>query len=144
MQDNEGPSQQLLFPKTIELTPSDIAIVKTISDELFNLGFRFDYLNKNSIVVLGTPTDLEMENLESIIEDLVEQFKNKSFIEKHDNLSRSLAKKMSIKSVRKLKEQEMRSIIDNLLACQSSYITAQGKSTLITITLEELAKKFQL
>ena len=108
------------------------------------MGFRFDYLNKNSIVVLGTPTDLEMENLESIIEDLVEQFKNKSFIEKHDNLSRSLAKKMSIKSVRKLKEQEMRSIIDNLLACQSSYITAQGKSTLITITLEELAKKFQL
>ena len=144
MQDNEGPSQQLLFPKTIELTPSDIVIVKTISDELLNLGFRFDYLNKNSIVVLGTPVDLEMENLESIIEELVEQFKNKSFIEKHDNLSRSLAKKMSIKSVRKLKQQEMRSIIDNLFACKTSYITAQGKSTLITITLEELAKKFQL
>tara|TARA_Y100000766_G_C18912174_1_gene608918 strand:- start:1305 stop:3113 length:1809 start_codon:yes stop_codon:yes gene_type:complete len=144
MQDNEGPSQQLLFPKTIELTPSDIVIVKTISDELLNLGFRFDYLNKNSIVVLGTPTDLEMENLESIIEELVEQFKNKSFIEKHDNLSQSLAKKMSIKSVRKLKQQEMRSIIDNLFACQTSYITVQGKPTLITITLEELAKKFQL
>jgi len=144
MQDNEGPSQQLLFPKNIELTPSDIVIVKTISDELLNLGFRFDYLNKNSIVVLGTPTDLEMENLESIIEELVEQFKNKSFIEKHDNLSQSLAKKMSIKSVRKLKQQEMRSIIDNLFACQTSYITVQGKPTLITITLEELAKKFQL
>lgn len=144
MQDYEGPSQQLLFPKTIKLTPSDIAIVKTISDELLNLGFRFDYLNKNSIVVLGTPIDLEMENIESIIEELVEQFKNKSFIEKHDNLSRSLAKKMSIKSVRKLKQQEMRSIIDNLFACHTSYITAQGKSTLITITLEELAKKFQL
>ena len=108
------------------------------------MGFRFDYLNKNSIVVLGTPTDLEMENLESIIEELVEQFKNKSSIEKHDNLSRSLAKTMSIKSGRKLKEEEMRSIIDNLFACQSSYITAQGKPTLITITLEELAKKFQL
>ena len=144
MQGNEGPSQQLLFPKTIELTLSDIAIVKTISDELLNLGFRFDYLNKNSIVVLGTPTDLEMENLESIIEEIVEQFKNKSLVEKHDNLSRSLAKKMSIKSVRKLKEQEMRSIIDNLFACHTSYITAQGKPTYITITLEELAKKFQL
>ena len=66
------------------------------------MGFRFDYLNKNSIVVLGTPTDLEMEKLESIIEELVEQFKNKSSIEKHDNLSRSLAKTMSIKSGRKL------------------------------------------
>ena len=65
MQDKEGPSQQLLFPKTVELTPSDIAIVKTISDELLNMGFRFDYLNKNSIVVLGNPTDVEMEKIDN-------------------------------------------------------------------------------
>ena len=30
MQDKEGPSQQLLFPITVELTPSDMAIVKTM------------------------------------------------------------------------------------------------------------------
>ena len=53
------------------------------------MGFRFDYLNKNS-VVLGTPSDVEMEKLESVMEELVEQFKNESSIEKHDNLSRSL------------------------------------------------------
>ena len=142
MQDKEGPSQQLLFPKTVELSPSDMAIVKTISDELLNMGFRFDYLNKNSIVVLGTPTDVEMEKLESVMEELVEQFKNESSIEKHDNLSRSLAKTMSIKSGRKLNPEEMRSIIDNLFACQIPNATAQGKPTLITLTLEELAKKF--
>ena len=43
-----------------------------------------------------------MEKLESVMEELVEQFKNESSIEKHDNLSRSLAKTMSIKSGRKL------------------------------------------
>ena len=142
MQHNEGPSQQLLFPKTIELVPSDIEIVKTISDELLNMGFRFDYLNKNSIVVLGTPTDVEMDNLDKVIEELVEQFKNESSIEKHDNLSRSLAKSMSIQSGRKLNQEEMRSIIDNLFACQIPNTTAKGKPTLITLTLEELVKKF--
>jgi DNA mismatch repair protein MutL len=142
MQHNEGPSQQLLFPKTIELAPSDIEIVKTISDELLNMGFRFDYLNKNSIVVLGTPTDVEMDNLDKVIEELVEQFKNGSSIEKHDNLSRSLAKSMSIQSGRKLNQEEMRSIIDNLFACQIPNTTAKGKPTLITLTLEELVKKF--
>ena len=142
MQHNEGPSQQLLFPKTIELAPSDIEIVKTISDELLNMGFRFDYLNKNSIVVLGTPTDVEMDNLDKVIEELVEQFKNESSIEKHDNLSRSLAKSMSIQSRRKLNQEEMRSIIDNLFACQIPNTTAKGKPTLITLTLEELVKKF--
>ena len=142
MQHNEGPSQQLLFPKTIELAPSDIEIVKTISDELLNMGFRFDYLNKNSIVVLGTPTDVEMDNLDKVIEELVEQFKNESSIEKHDNLSRSLAKSMSIQSGRKLNQEEMRSIIDNLFACQIPNTSAKGKPTLITLTLEELVKKF--
>ena len=34
----------------------------------------------------------------------------------------------------------MRSIIDNLFACQIPNTTAQGKPTLITLTLEELAK----
>jgi DNA mismatch repair protein MutL len=142
MQDKEGPSQQLLFPKTVELTPSDIAIVKSISDELLNMGFRFDYLNKNSIVVLGTPSDIEMDNLDNVLEELIEQFKNESTIERHDNLSRSLAKSMSIKSGRKLNQEEMRSIIDNLFACQIPNTTAKGKPTLITLTLEELAKKF--
>ena len=142
MQQHEGPSQQLLFPKTIELSAADIAIVKAISDELLIMGFRFDYLNKNSIVVLGTPSDVVMENLEQVIEELVEQFKNESSIDKHDNLSRSLAKSMSVKTGRKLNQEEMRSVIDNLFACQIPNSTANGKPTLITLTLEELAKKF--
>tara|TARA_A100001388_G_C28482481_1_gene363073 strand:- start:124 stop:552 length:429 start_codon:yes stop_codon:yes gene_type:complete len=142
MQEKEGPSQQLLFPKTVELTPSDIAIIKTISDELLNMGFRFDYLNKNSIVILGTPTDLEMEKIDCVIEELVEQFKNKSSVEKHDKLSRSLAKTMSIKSGHKLNSEEMCFIIDNLFSCQTPNTTAQGKPTLISLSLEELAKKF--
>ena len=49
---------------------------------------------------------------------------------------------MSIKSGRKLNPEEMRSIIDNLFACQIPNTTAQGKRTFITLTLEELAKKF--
>lgn len=142
IQQHEGPSQQLLFPKTIELSAADIAIVKAISDELLIMGFRFDYLNKNSIVVLGTPSDVVMENLEQVIEELVEQFKNESSIDKHDNLSRSLAKSMSVKTGRKLNQEEMRSVIDNLFACQIPNSTANGKPTLITLTLEELAKKF--
>ena len=106
------------------------------------MGFRFDYLNKNSIVVLGTPSDIEIDNLDNVIEELIEQFKNESTIEKHDNLSRTLAKSMSIKSGRKLNQEEMHSIIDNLFACQIPNTTANGKPTLITLTLEELAKKF--
>ncbi len=138
----EGQSQQMLFPKTISLSPSDIELVKEVSDELFNLGFRFDYLNKNSIVVLGSPTDIEMESLESVFEELIEQYKNQSSLDKRDNFALSMAKSMCIKKGRKLNISEMNSIIDNLFACQTPNATATSKPTLITLTFEEIAKKF--
>ncbi|MDB3927088.1 DNA mismatch repair endonuclease MutL, partial [Flavobacteriales bacterium] len=141
-QNVEGQSQQMLFPKTISLNPSDIELVKEISDELFNLGFRFDYLNKNSIVVLGSPLDIEMENLEGVFEELIEQYKTQSSLEKRDNFALSMAKSMCIKKGRTLCITEMNSIIDNLFACQTPNATANRKPTLITLTLEEIAKKF--
>jgi DNA mismatch repair protein MutL len=138
----EGQSQQMLFPKTISLNPSDIELVREISDELFNLGFRFDYLNKNSIVVLGSPLDIEMENLEGVFEELIEQYKTQSSLEKRNNFALSMAKSMCIKKGRTLSITEMNSIIDNLFACQTPNATANRKPTLITLTLEEIAKKF--
>lgn len=141
-QNIEGQSQQMIFPKTISLNPSDIELVREISDELFNLGYRFDYLNKNSIVVLGSPTEIEMENLESVFEELIEQYKTQSSLEKRDNFALSMAKSMCIKKGRTLSITEMNSIIDNLFACQTPNATANKKPTLITLTLEELAKKF--
>jgi DNA mismatch repair protein MutL len=141
-QHQEGHSQQLLFPITIELSPSDILLVKEISDELFNLGFRFDYLNNSSIVILGTPTDVNMEQLNTLFEGFMEQYKNQSSLDKENKFALSMAKSMSIKTGRNLHEDEMLSIIDNLFACQSPNTTINGKPTLITITFEELAKKF--
>ncbi|MBL6657227.1 MAG: DNA mismatch repair endonuclease MutL [Flavobacteriales bacterium] len=138
----EGQSQQLLFPNTINLNPSDIELLKEISDELFNLGFRFDYLNKNSIVVLGSPVDIEMETLESVFEELIEQYKTQSSLEKRDNFALSMAKSMCIKKGRTLSKTEMNSIIDNLFACQTPNATTNSKPTLITLTFEEIAKKF--
>ena len=141
-QQEEGHSQQLLFPITVELNPSDILVIKEISNELLNLGFRFDYLNNSSIVVLGTPTDINMDHLNNILEDFIEQYKNQSSLDKQNNFALSMAKSMSIKMGRALHEKEMLSIIDNLFACQSPNTTINGKPTLITLTLEELAKKF--
>jgi len=53
-----------------------------------------------------------------------------------------MAKSMCIKKGRTLSITEMNSIIDNLFACQTPNATANRKPTLITLTLEEIAKKF--
>lgn len=141
-QSHECESQQLLFPKTIEVNPSHIAIIKEISHELLNIGFRFDFLNSSSLVILGTPPEIEMDDLEQMFEAFVEQYNNQSTLEKNNKFALSLAKSLSIKLGRKLNESEMLAIVENLFSCQSPNTTVNGKPTFIQMTLEDLSSTF--
>ena len=51
-------SQQLLFPKTIELDPARIELLKAIEPYLIKLGFSIKYFSKNTIVIEGVPDDV--------------------------------------------------------------------------------------
>jgi DNA mismatch repair protein MutL len=62
---------------------------------------------------------------------------------KKEFLARLLARNMSVKAGEKLTEEEMQHIIDELFACELPYHSPGGKPTLITFTLEELAKRFR-
>ena len=143
-EDSEASSQQLLFPKTLELSLKDIAIVKEVTEELNNMGFIFDFLGKSSLIVLGVPSELDGDNLELKFDDLLEKFKHNATAEldNKNNLLISMANSLSIKSGRKMTSIEMSSLINQLFACNNPNINASGKPTLITLTLEEIAKKF--
>jgi DNA mismatch repair protein MutL len=54
-----------------------------------------------------------------------------------------LASNMAIKSGQKLQEKEMEGLIDQLFACEMPYSLPNGKPIVITLSLEELGKKFQ-
>ncbi len=43
-----GASQQLLFPKTVQLTPVDFQLALDLREELTNLGFQFDELGQHT------------------------------------------------------------------------------------------------
>jgi DNA mismatch repair protein MutL len=140
--DQQGNSQQLLFPQTVELSISDMELVKGMEAEIKHLGFDFEAMNKSSIAIQGIPSESQDENVQHMFEDFLEQFKNNAELERKDNFARALAKSMSIKKGRKMNTTEMHILIDELFACQMPHATASGKSTLITLTLDELAKKF--
>jgi DNA mismatch repair protein MutL len=50
---------------------------------------------------------------------------------------------MAVKAGEKLGEEEMQHIVDELFSCELPYHSPSGKPTLITFTLEELAKRFK-
>ena len=142
--DNQANCQQLLFPQTVELSTTDMALMEEMKEEVQKLGFAWKNMGSNKIAIQGIPTNGKQENAQHLFEDLLEQYKNNAKVESSnsDKLARALAKSMSIKKGHHLNVTEMNRLIDELFACEMPNATAIGQATLITLTLEELADKF--
>jgi DNA mismatch repair protein MutL len=137
-------SQQLLFPKTIELSPQDFNLIKEMSEELNESGFIFDFLGKNSLVVLGIPNDLNQEEINLSFDDILEEFKNSenSNLKNNEKMAKAIAVSSSIRSGRKLNQLEMSSLIDQLFELELPNIGIYKKNTFVTISMDEIANKF--
>jgi DNA mismatch repair protein MutL len=139
-------SQKLLFPITIDLNPSDHALLMDIEEEITRLGFDFDIFGKNSIIINGIPSGLTDINEREVFEGLLEQFKfNKEKLEIsiYENLAMSMARYSSVKEGKVLNDEERRSLIDRLFGCKNPNYSPYGESTYIIIELEQLEGYFK-
>ena len=139
-------TQQQLFPETIELSATDAALMREISDDIKLLGFDIETMSGNTFVVNGIPALIKNPNIKELLENILENFKS-SFVDlKNDrklSLAQSMAKSMAVKSGQCLQKEEMVSLIDELFACKHPYSSPSGKPTFNTIEIEELNKKFK-
>lgn len=145
--DSKGsPSQQQLFPQTVELSKADAAIIQELSTDLTRLGFTIDKFGADEIVVNGVPTDAVDLPIQGLIENLLEQYKNTANEVQSDSrerLARSLAASVSIKAGKVLHNTEMIDLIDTLFACAQPQVTPNGKPIILTFTTDDLNKKFK-
>jgi len=139
-------TQQQLFPETIELSASDAALIREISDEIKMLGFDIETLSGNTFVVNGIPVLTKNDNIKELLENILENFKSSLSDLKNDrklSLSQSMARSMAVKSGQCLQKEEMISLIDELFACKHPYTSPAGKQTFNTIEIDEINKKFR-
>jgi DNA mismatch repair protein MutL len=146
LENNQGSSQQSLFPTTIDLSPSDFELMNDILPELQTLGFQLRPFGKTTYIVDGIPADLGNNiNEKQIIEQLLEDYKHNRTelkVDKREHLAKSLAKSAAIKAGTPLNNDAIEELIDKLFACESPNISVHGKPTIITLTLAELMEKF--
>lgn len=141
-----GSCQQLLFPKTIRLTPTDMQIVGDTKDEIRALGFEFDEIGPNELVVRGIPADLPDESEQELFEELIEQLK-KSYsdlkLNKPDSLSRSLARRFSSRYVVKLSMIEIHTVVNQLFTSSDPNRTPGGEPIIVMLTMDKLSALFR-
>ncbi len=143
---NEFPSQKILFPILVEMSNEDHELVKEIQQELEDIGYSIEEFGKDSVSINGVPPGIQEQDIKLIFLKVIEDYRvsgMKDFENKVDKLSVILARNMAIKGGQKLDVQEMESLIDQLFACESPNTLPNGKPIIVTITLDELSKKFQ-
>ena len=139
-------SQQFLFPQTIELSPSDFALVNGLEEEIRVLGFMFEPFGGNTIVVNGIPADVPAGKEKELFEGFLEQFKHNRdslHIELKESMVRALAKR-SVQKTKRFSQLETSSLIDRLFACETPNYTPEGEPTFVILngdTLESYFKK---
>jgi DNA mismatch repair protein MutL len=138
-------AQRSLFPVTVELAPSDAAILGELMTDLHHLGYMIEPFGNNTFVIQGTPADVDQGNEKNIIDGLLEQYKhfnNEMKLSKREGLVRSAAWQQSIKTGKKLGEKEMRMLVENLFSCEQSNSTPGGKPTYLEFKQEQLERLF--
>ncbi|MDB5281205.1 MAG: mismatch repair protein MutL [Bacteroidota bacterium] len=81
-----------------------------------------------------------------MVEELIEQFKMNAAVtrlSKREGLARSLAYSSSIKAGKQLSVEEMKTLIDELFACENPHTAPNGRFTFISFSNDELAKRFE-
>ena len=139
----KGQSQQLLFPKEINLNNTELEFIVSMQKELNAVGFIFEFKD-STLVISGIPPECQEENLHGIIENLIEQAKNSEQlnINLKDNLAKSLATSLVISEFKKLADEEMKSLKNELLKCKSPSVCPSGKRTMINLKTADLEKYF--
>lgn len=146
MRDNGGTTQAELFPETMEFSVGDYQLILELMPELTALGFDISDFGGNTIVVNGTPADSKGQKPRVLIELFLNYYKNDynpSKDKKSDYIAQAMAKSMRIKQGRKLEQTEMQNLIDELFACEQPHFSPSGKPAVISVTLEEIEKRFE-
>jgi DNA mismatch repair protein MutL len=139
------PSQALLDPVTIELTPEKSGILEQQLEALTNLGFEIENFGPNTFVIRSVPIVVERTDPRLAIEAVVNAFEEDEtplMAEVEARLAARVCKRMAVKAGQILSEAEQRNLLLNLESSQSPRTCPHGRPTMIHLSVNLLERQF--
>ena len=147
LQSAEINTTSLLVPITIELSPSEMTIVKKEEEKLRSLGFDFSLFGINTYIFKGHPTWLrqgyEEESIRKILDLIIGGVKSIDPVKFNESIAITLACKMSIKANMHISNEAMEELLDELCACDNPYNCPHGRPTIIKFSNYDLERMFK-
>ncbi|SHJ40762.1 DNA mismatch repair endonuclease MutL [Pseudozobellia thermophila] len=141
----EAVSQQLLFPLHLNFSRAEINTLREIEDILVSIGFIFEEIKDESITITGVPLLVAESEVSMILDQLISDYQqevNGESFSQTDILSKTLAKTLAVKTGEVLDSKSQLALVNDLFACTDATVSPFNKPVYITITENDIDKKF--
>ena len=150
--DADVVSQSVMFPETVCLDESQLAVLEEIEEDLRKLGFSLEYESDNKWLITSIPAmlkkcdskDLILRILDSTAEESVNYGKdNKAEISIAEKIALSMAKSSAIKRGDKLSVAEMENIVVRLFTLKDPSLSPTGNSVFYVLDEKRIEALFR-
>ena len=136
-------SQQLIFPKEIELSQQQMALFSGLEENLNAMGFVVK-LSGKQLLISGVPSICNDKQMEKLFEDIFISPDDEEQVESFsqgDYMAKLLAKSLSINTNTTLSIEEQQALVDDFFACKETLTCPFNRKIFITLEKQELEKK---
>ena len=136
-------SQTLLFPVNCTFPAADAELVGELLPDLRSYGFELAQVNQTTFAVTATPADLKAEDLQSLLEQMLTDYKGsvmQKFSSRSQSLCASLARQMAVRPGTVLEQEQMQQLVADLFACPMAEMSPSGKKIITIVKPEEILK----
>ena len=140
------PSQALLIPETVKLSPVDAARIRASLETIAGMGFQLEEFGRDTFKIDAVPQPAAAlapaAVLATIASDLAEGGNRRGKERWREELiAKSIAKSFAGASIA-LTEEGAVKLVEELCACRMPYICPRGKPVMIFTSTRELNRKF--
>ena len=144
---HQASSQQLLFPLQLYFTAPEMELLAELQSALENTGFVFDAMAADHVLISGLPVNVTESEISIVLEELLRDLQDgipDSSFSQNDTIAKSMARSLAIRTGTYLTEKEQENLVHNLFACKEPDVSPFQKPTFITMSVEDIDKKFSV
>jgi len=138
--------QPLLLPVQFELNHREVPVLEENMEILAGMGFEIEPFGGNTFSIQAVPTFIVKQDLGKTIRGLIDDFENNSvkgdFQQRKERALTYMACRSAVKFGDKLSPEEQKSLLKKLQAEALPYTCPHGRPTMVTMTFDELEKRF--
>lgn len=139
-----APSQQLLFPVTMDLMIPQFALVQEHFDLFGRLGFNLKLFGERTVVVDAVPCAANKQGVDMLFQRMIENLQDlpAKELKAEERIARTFSSHAGIRKGDPLSQREMNTLVNDLFATEMPYVTPGGRPIVVRMPLEEIERRF--